>query len=176
MLVLWVLLTMLAELCWTNLLLFSGQWLLSEQVGPVGTGFKWQLCGIQAACCIQGLNEMLSTQHYRILHFSWLWWVCLGEWGLPVGVVKYVAKFIFGVSFKNLLCLLPNIRHLFSDSNFSGKAVMFILTHYINTWTWGLCLYLLLFVYLYIAWKHFFKALLISSVWKNEGKKCHYIA
>lgn len=52
-----------------------------------------------------------------------------------MGVVKYVAKFIFGVSLKNLLCLLPNIRRLFSDSNFSGKAVMFILTHYINTQT-----------------------------------------
>lgn len=49
-----------------------------------------------------------------------------------MGVVKYVAKLIFGISLKNLLHLLPNMRSLFSDSNFSGKAVMFILTHYIN--------------------------------------------
>ena len=50
-----------------------------------------------------------------------------------MGVVKYVAKLIFGISFKNLLCLLPNTWGLFSDSNFSGKAVMFVLTHYIKT-------------------------------------------
>lgn len=50
-----------------------------------------------------------------------------------MGVEKYVAKLIFGISLKNHLRLLPNMRGLFSDSNFSGKAVMFILTHYINT-------------------------------------------
>lgn len=33
-----------------------------------------------------------------------------------MGVAKYVTELIFGISFLNLLCLLPNTQGLFSDS------------------------------------------------------------
>lgn len=44
-----------ANLCQTsNLLLFPGEILLSEQVSPVEAGFGWQVSGIQAACGYTG--------------------------------------------------------------------------------------------------------------------------